>query len=70
MTEKYKRREKEGRQKILDDFRDSTMGAAIAAKLLTEDELSIDRMKEIFGHLQEFHGKLETIMRTYRSPSN
>jgi hypothetical protein len=70
VTEKYKRGEKEGRQKVLDDFRKSTMGAAIAAKFLTEEGISIDRTNEIFEHLYQFQRKLKAVMQTYRSTSN
>lgn len=59
-TGRYQKWEKKGRRKILEDFRDATVGAAIAAKLLTKkDELSIDKMKEIFKHLEQFQHKLE-----------
>lgn len=67
---RYQKWERKGRQKILEDFHDATIGAAIAAKLLTnKDELSIDRMKEIFKHLEQFQHKLDAVLRTYRPTS-
>jgi len=66
VTEKYKKQEKEGRQKVLEDFRKATMSASIAARLLAEDQLSIDRLTEIFQHLEQFQQKLDAVIRTYR----
>jgi hypothetical protein len=67
MTERYERIEKAGRRKILEDFRDATLGASIAAERMTKDKLTIDDEKDVFKHLRHCQLKLEAVLRAYGS---